>query len=127
MIAKQLTKMEVLSMFIMHLSTLFGYSVLLASTALIIWSLRHEGAGSVLGKFVGSFIFILSLLSMLCIAYYGVKYWTQGHFETPTSMPMKMHQEMMPQMMEKMMEHMRQMENMGMQKGENHSHLHTSQ
>ncbi|MBX9786099.1 MAG: hypothetical protein K2Y08_02055 [Alphaproteobacteria bacterium] len=124
-------------MFIMHISALLAYSVLLASTTLIIWSLRHEGAGSALGKFVGSFVFILSLLSMLCIGYYGLKYWTQGHFETPPSMPMEMRQDMMqkmmPQMMEKMMEHMGQMGqmgqmgNMGMQKGENHSHSHISQ
>lgn len=113
-------------MFIMHISALFASSVLLASTALIIWSLQHKGAGSALGNFVGSFVFILSLLSMLCIAYYGLKYWTQGNFETPTSMPMEMHQDMMqkmmPQMMKKMMEHTGQMGNMGMQKGENHSH-----
>lgn len=123
--------MEPLTMFIMHISALFAYTILLASTALIIWSLRHEGTGSAIGKFVGSFVFILSLLSMLCIGYYGFKYWTQGHFETLTSMPMEMRQDMMqkatPSMMEKMMEHMRQMWNMGMQKGENHSPLHTSQ
>ncbi|MBY0272867.1 MAG: hypothetical protein K2X02_05595 [Alphaproteobacteria bacterium] len=114
-------------MFIMHISALFAYSVLLASTALIIWSLRHEGVGSTLGKFVGSFIFILSLLSMLCIAYYGFKDWTQGSFETSTSRPMEMHQEMMKKMMPQMMEHMGHMENMGTQKGENHSHSHISQ
>ena len=123
MIAKQLIKMEVITMFILHISALFAYSVLLASTVLIIWALRHEGPGSALGKFVGSFIFILSLLSMLCIGYYGFKYWTLGHFETPPSMPMEMRQDMM----EKMMEHMGQMGNMGMQKGENHLHSNTLQ
>lgn len=112
MIIKRLTKREILTMFIMHISALFAYSILLASTALIIWSLRHKGDGSALGKFVGSFVFILTLLSMLCIGYYGLKYWTQGNFETPTSAPMEMH----PNMMQKMMEHIGHMWNTGMQK-----------
>jgi hypothetical protein len=118
-------------MFIMHISALFAYSVLLASTALLIWSIRNEGAGSSLGKTIGSLVFVLSLLSMFCIGYYSIKYWTQGNFETPMSMSMPMRQEMMQKMMPMMMEHMGQMgqmgnkgnmENMGMQKGENHSH-----
>lgn len=69
-------------MFIMHISALLAYSVLLASTVLLIWSLRNEGAGSGLGKIIGSLVFVLSLLSMICIGYYGIKYWLQGSFET---------------------------------------------
>jgi len=115
-------KMEVIMMFIMHISALLAYGVLLASTVLLIWSLRNKGEGSVLGKTIGSLVFILSLLSILCIGYYGIKYWVQGDFETPTSMSMEMRQDMTPLMMQKMMEHMGQMQNMGMQKGENHSH-----
>ncbi len=121
-------------MFIMHISALFALSVLLASTGLLIWSIRNKGAGSALGKFIGSLVLIFSLLSMLCIGYYGIKYWRQGNFETPTDMSMGMSndmtQKMMSIMMEKMMEHMGQMgnmgqmENTGMQKGDSHSHTH---
>lgn len=109
--------------FIMHISALFALSVLLGSTVLVIWSLRNRGEGSTLGKAIGSIVFSFSILSLLCIGYYGLKYWTQGDFETPASIPMQMRndvmQKMMPMMMEKMMEHMEQM---GMQKGENHQH-----
>ena len=70
-------------MFIMHISLILDYGVLLASAALIIWAMRNEGVGSALGKAIGSFVLILALFSMLCIGYYGIKYWNQGHFETP--------------------------------------------
>lgn len=106
-------------MFIMHISALFALSVLLGSTVLVIWSLRNNGEGSALGKTIGSLVFVLSLLSMLCIGYYGIKYWIQGNFETPMSMSMPMRQEMMQKMMPMMME---QMGYVGMQKGENHQH-----
>lgn len=111
-------------MFIMHISALFALSVLLASTVLIIWSLRDPGNESALAKTVGSLVFIASVLSLICIGYYGLKYWAQGNFETPAgmSMPMgndmsqkmmpMMMQQMMPMMMEHMKEHMGQMGNM---------------
>lgn len=102
-------------MFVMHISALLAYSVLLASTVLLIWSLRNEGAGRSLGKVIGSLIFILSFLSMLCIGYYGIKYWAQGNFETPMGMPLEMRkgmmQKMMPMMLEKMKERMGNMQN----------------
>ena len=127
-------------MFIMHISALLAYGTLLGSAVLLIWSMRNKGEGSTFGKIIGSLVFFLSLLSMLCIGYYGIKYWAQGNFETPSSMSMEMRNEikqkmmplmmekMMPQMMEKMMEQMGQkgqmgnMGNTGMQNGEDHSH-----
>ena len=109
-------------MFIMHISALFALSVLLGSAILIIWSLRNEGAGSSLGKTTGYVVFVLSIISLLCIGYYGLKYWAQGEFETPASVSMQMPSDMMQQMMPMMMEHMGKMGNMGMRKGENHSH-----
>ena len=104
-------------MFIMHISALLAYAVLLASTVLLIWSLRNEGEGSSLGKIIGSFVFILSLLSIICIGYYGIKYWTQGNFETPMGMSMEMRkgmmQKMRPLMMQKMKESMGDVQNKG--------------
>jgi uncharacterized Tic20 family protein len=78
-------------MFIMHISLILAYGTLLGGTVLLIWSLRNAGAGSALGKAAGYLIIIFSLLSMLCISFYGIKYWNQGHYETP----MEMHQDMM--------------------------------
>jgi F0F1-type ATP synthase membrane subunit a len=99
--------MRVTLMFIMHISSLLALTVVLGSTILLIWSLRNRGVGSALGTVVGFATLALSLLSFMCIGYYGIKYWSQGEFET--SMPMKkMHQEMM----EKMMGHMGNVEHM---------------
>jgi hypothetical protein len=42
---------------------------------------------------------ILSLLSNLCISYYGLKYWFQGSFETPSGISMEMRREMIKKMM----------------------------
>jgi hypothetical protein len=56
-------------------NSLIGYAVILASTALIIWSLRNKGEGTVFGKIVGSLIFLVTLLSILCINYIGYKKW----------------------------------------------------
>lgn len=95
-------------MFIMHITALLAYALLLASTVLLIWSLRNEGAGSSLGKIIGSIVFVLSLLSMICIGYYGIKYWAQGNFETPMGMSMEMRKDMMEKMMPMMMQGMRE-------------------
>src|SRR3989338_1566627 len=100
-------------MFIMHISSLFALSGLLASTVLVIWSLRNKGEGSTLGKTIGIIVSVLSILSMLCIIYYGFKYWAQGNFETPMGMSMEMRKDMMKKMMPQMMQHMGQKENMG--------------
>jgi uncharacterized Tic20 family protein len=78
-------------MFIMHISLILAYSTLLGGAALLIWSLRNAGAGSDLGKAIGYLVIIFSFLSLLCIGFYGIKYWNQGHYETP----MVMHQDVM--------------------------------
>src|SRR5438093_8362404 len=99
-------------MFTMHISLLLGYSVLLASAVLLIWSLRNTGKGSSFGKIIGSIIFVLTLLSVLCINYYGIKYWAQGNFESFRGMPLRarepMTQKMRLEMMQKMKERMEQ-------------------
>lgn len=62
-------------MFMLITNSLIAYAVILASTALIIWSLRNKGEGSVFGKIVGSLIFLVTLLSILCINYMEYKKW----------------------------------------------------
>ncbi len=88
-------------MFMMHISSLLALIVMLGSTALVVWSLQNKGGGVCLAKKVGYAGFLLSLLSLICIGYYGVKYWTQGEFES--SAPMSMHRGMMGGMMPPMM------------------------
>lgn len=87
-------------MFIMHISSLLGLSVLVASTALVIWSSPSKGKGSGFGKAIGLCVFFLSLLSLLCIGYYSYKYWELGAFENPAPMAMGMgiHHDMMEHM-----------------------------
>lgn len=99
-------------MFMMHLSLLLACSLLLASTVLLIWSLRNKGDGHLLGITIGIFVFIVSLMSVFCSAYYGVKYWSQGHFETPLERSMrtrhKMMQKISPEIVEKIKERLEQ-------------------
>jgi hypothetical protein len=102
---------EIILMFIMHITSLLGLSVLLASTALVIWSSPSKAKGSNFGKAIGLSVFFFSLLSLLCIGFYSYKYWEQGAFDTPAPMGMGMGRGMgMGGMHHEMMQHM---ENMG--------------
>lgn len=122
-------------MFMMHISSLLACSVLLASTVLLIWSLKNKGAGTFLGKVVGSGVFVLSLLSILCTSYYGIKHWSQGDFERPMGMRMHMgmpmgmgmgmHRGMMGNMMPHMMGNMGKTDQMDPQKEEDHPSYHS--
>lgn len=104
--------------YLVYISLLFAYSLVLASTVLVIWSLRNGGAGVNLGKSIGALVFILSLITMLCTGYYSVRYWSEGAFEAPIKLSQEMHQDsmemrhdmmnkMMPLIMDKMAEHMK--------------------
>src|SRR4051812_16783188 len=112
-------------MFMMHISALLALGVLLGSTTLVMWARQNKKAeGACLAKKVGYTAFVLSLLSFLCTAYHGIKYWSQGDFETAFPMHRGMHQKammekMMPQMMQNMMGNM--MGNMGEKKEETNS------
>ena len=57
----------------------FGFS-------LIIWSMRTQGAGTMLAKIVGIIVVVLAVLDMVCTSYTSARYSTMMH---------KMHQEMM--------------------------------
>lgn len=82
-------------MFMMHMSLLFAYGVLLGSTALLIWCEQNQGEGSAFGKAVGYVTFISAILSIFCIAYFAFKYWNQGYFETPACTPMDIFENIM--------------------------------
>lgn len=90
-------------MFMMHISLLFAFSVLLASAILYIWSLRNSGAGIQFAKIISSIIFVLSILSILCISFYGIRYWAQGNFETLLGTPIRAREAISPKMRQEMM------------------------
>lgn len=73
-------------MFLMHVAYVLGLLALTAGISLYVWSIRNGGAGTGLAKFFGILIIILSILDTICISYYGIKYWSQGYFESPTAM-----------------------------------------
>jgi len=96
--------------FLMHLSLILAYGVVLASTSLFIWSLRNKGEGSTLGKAVGAVLFILSVLSILCASYYGIKYWRQGSFESPMEISTMMHQKDIMQVRQKLLKKIQELQ-----------------
>lgn len=104
--------------FLVFISFILAFSLLLASTVLIIWSLRKEGEGIFLAKSVGLTTFILALLSIIAILFFKVKYWKQGYFETPMVMSSMSHKKDMTHMREKMMKRLEQMRNMKQQNWE---------
>lgn len=50
---------------------------LTAGLALFIWSLNSDKSGAFLGRFLGFFIMLLALISVLCTVYAGIKLWMQ--------------------------------------------------
>lgn len=73
-------------MFMFHIAFSLGLIALTAGTTLYIWSSRNSGIGSGFAKLIGILVIIFSISSTLCTAYYGVKYWSQGYFESPMAM-----------------------------------------
>lgn len=70
-------------MFIFHIAISTGLIALAIGTSLYIWSQRQEGPGTGLARIFGFLIILLSITSMLCTSYYGVKYWHEGYFSKP--------------------------------------------
>ena len=101
--------------FIVFISTFLALSVLLASTALIVWSLRKEGAGIFLAKSVGIIVFLLALVGLLCILAFKVKYWKKGYFETPMVMSVLNQKKDMAHMREKLIKRLEHLKSMKQQ------------
>jgi hypothetical protein len=102
--------------FIVFISAFLALSVLLASTVLIVWSLRKEGGGVFLAKSVGITVFFLTLIGLLCILFFKVKYWKQGYFETPMVMSVLNHKRETPPIRERILKRLEQLKK---QKAEN--------
>lgn len=82
-------------MFAMHTALFIGLLALTAGISLYVWSLRNQGPGISIAKFFGIIIIVLSILDILCLSYYGVRYWMEGYFEHPINM-MQMQNKSMP-------------------------------
>jgi hypothetical protein len=68
------------------MAMLQGLITLVAGTALYCWGLRNEGQGTGIAKLLGFIIMIIALMSVVCIDYYGIRYWQQGYWENPMGM-----------------------------------------
>ncbi|HZW61678.1 MAG TPA: hypothetical protein VFF04_05635 [Candidatus Babeliales bacterium] len=54
-----------------------------AGVALILWSLRNQGAGVGLASFFGYVVLILAIFALLCTTYYAFGYWIEGYYRSP--------------------------------------------
>ena len=71
-------------MFFSHLTFALELIALAFGVSLFIWSLRHDGAGIVLGKIAGIIIISLAVLDILCSSYNAIRYQAlQDEFRDP--------------------------------------------
>lgn len=75
-------------MFEFHTAFSAALISLLAGTVFLIW-LKKQDAGNVLAKLVGYVVVILSISSLLCASYYGIRYWEDGYFKAPMIIEMR--------------------------------------
>lgn len=104
--------------FLMYISAILALTLLLASTAVIVWSLRKEGAGVLFAKVVGFIIFIFSLFAFIGIVSFKFKYWNQGYFEIPIAMTIMNQKKDKSELRERMMQRLEQIKKMREQKKE---------
>gem|GEM_PF-3180826 len=93
-------------MFLFHITLPLGLIALTGGLALYIWGLRAQGIGTAMAKVFGLIIVVLSILEVLCVLYWGVRFW-EFHHQFSGPMPM-MQQQQPPQQlpMDHHMEHM---------------------
>jgi hypothetical protein len=112
-------------MFQLHSTFAIQLLALVAAAALLGWAGYAHVHAKKLVKAIAYSVIVLSVLSLICTAYYGVKYNRAGYFETPTGMR---HAMMPKSMMESMMGGMMKKDKMNdddaASESENHSHDH---
>lgn len=59
---------------------------LVAGAALLVLASKEGASYKGLGKIVGYFTIVASILALLCTGYYWIKYWEQGQFDSPQTM-----------------------------------------
>src|SRR3990167_2837143 len=72
-------------MFLLHIAFSFAILTLVAGALLLAWAKRETGCNAKL-KFVGYTVIVLAISNLLCIGYYGVRYWEDGVFKTPVTL-----------------------------------------
>lgn len=81
-------------MFPFHIAYALNLIALTAGTALYAWVACKEGKGTCFAKAIGIIVIILSILSLICTVFYGVKYWKAGLDKAPLVMMQEMMQDM---------------------------------
>lgn len=70
-------------MFLLHAAFGLLLIALASGVFLYIWSAKNDSG---LGRVFGLIVILLAVIDMLCAAYYGVKYWKEGYFQSPMAM-----------------------------------------
>jgi hypothetical protein len=73
-------------MFHLHTALAIQLLTLIAAAALLAWSGNTHVHAKKLVRAVAYSVIVVSILSVLCTAYYGAKYSKAGHFQTPAGM-----------------------------------------
>jgi len=66
-------------MFMFHVALSLALIALTAGCALFVFSSRCEGKGTCFAKTIAVIVILLSILSSLCVIYFGVKTWQQSN------------------------------------------------
>lgn len=72
-------------MFIFHIALSLAMITAAIGLVLLVWS-KKEAAGSCLLKAGGIIMLVVSLLNIVCIGYYGIRYGQDGYFRAPNVM-----------------------------------------
>jgi hypothetical protein len=84
--------MEIISMvFLLDLAFAAELIALSLGVAHVVWSYRNSGAGVGIARLFGYIIVISAIGGMTCTSYYGVSYWLQGYFKSPTEPTLMVH------------------------------------
>ncbi|MFI4956608.1 MAG: hypothetical protein ACHQAX_05315 [Gammaproteobacteria bacterium] len=73
-------------MFPFHAAYALYLLTVVASTALYVWGLNTDKKGRYLAKLMGAITLFLSILGILCNAYFGIHFWQNGCANSPMSM-----------------------------------------
>lgn len=76
-------------MFNFHIVFSLGLIALASGAAILIWSEVHDSVGTSLTKVIGYIIIIVSVLNILCVGYWAIKYEYAGYFDKPYPMMMQ--------------------------------------
>jgi hypothetical protein len=82
-------------MFLFHAAISLGLIALASGTALLVWAMRNQGAGTSVAKVFGYIVVILASLSILCSIYSAVHTWRVYHHMQASGVRMVQMQPMM--------------------------------